>query len=266
MSPSPRTDRLAPLGRMVPRGDRRNLRSSATALKGTRHARFRQGLKTEEHMNVVNYLRTPAQPLPNSLKIRSSDDCRLGAGAPRPRGLARRRRTAAALPISPLISPMPMRCGAERTKVTQARRRNYPGVRGDRIRHQGPGPGRGKQPRGDPNWTAVGARAVSAYGKTPTPSRRGDKPCAVAIDAKDGKVTRLSSEASVTGFRVERQDLGLAHRDFKHPTDLFAGDTLGQGTEPSDHFNAARLAKTQIRSATPVFTFKGWHGDTVQGS
>jgi dipeptidyl aminopeptidase/acylaminoacyl peptidase len=56
----------------------------------------------------------------------------------------------------------------------------------------------------------------------------------------------------------------VAHQDFKHPTDLYAGSTSGKDLRQVTHFNAARLASIQFGDSQ-FFTFNGWNGDTVQG-
>jgi dipeptidyl aminopeptidase/acylaminoacyl peptidase len=124
----------------------------------------------------------------------------------------------------------------------------------------------GKSHEVDPNWDrSAGPLQSSADGKTLyTVTDDGDSHALFAIDAKDGKVTRLSSEGVVTGFSVRGKHLVLAHQDFKHPTDLFAGDTSGKDLSQVTHFNAARLANIQFGDFQ-FFTFKGWNGDTVQG-
>ncbi|HEV7163819.1 MAG TPA: S9 family peptidase [Gammaproteobacteria bacterium] len=84
------------------------------------------------------------------------------------------------------------------------------------------------------------------------------------VDTKSGKVTKLTGDGTVTGFDLVGSRLIVAHQDFKHPTDLYLSDASGQGARQVTHFNAARLATIQFGDYQ-FFTFKGWHGDTVQG-
>jgi dipeptidyl aminopeptidase/acylaminoacyl peptidase len=118
----------------------------------------------------------------------------------------------------------------------------------------------------DPNWDrSAGPLQISADGKSLyTLSDEGNSHALFAIDAKDGKVTRLSEEGVVTGFSLRGKHLVLAHQDFKHPTDLYVGGTSGKDLTQVTHFNAARLANIQFGDFE-FFTFKGWNGDTVQG-
>jgi dipeptidyl aminopeptidase/acylaminoacyl peptidase len=118
----------------------------------------------------------------------------------------------------------------------------------------------------DPNWDhSAGPLEISKDGKTLyTSSDDWGSHAVLAVDAASGKLSKLTGAGTATGFDVAGSHLVVAHQDFKHPTDLYAGSTSGKDLRQVTHFNAARLASIQFGDSQ-FFTFKGWNGDTVQG-
>jgi dipeptidyl aminopeptidase/acylaminoacyl peptidase len=118
----------------------------------------------------------------------------------------------------------------------------------------------------DPQWDrSASALKESADGKTlyTTTDDKGEHPL-FAIDVATGKARRVVEGGSVTGFDVGRQNLVVGRQDFKHPTDLYSADARGGGLRQITRFNAERLKDIRFGDAE-FFTFKGAHGDPVQG-
>ncbi|HEY1990868.1 MAG TPA: S9 family peptidase, partial [Gammaproteobacteria bacterium] len=85
-----------------------------------------------------------------------------------------------------------------------------------------------------------------------------------SIDVASGKATRITGHGALMGYHVLGGKLLFGRQDFKHPTDLYLADAAGKDPQQVTHFNAERLKDIQFGDFE-FFTFKGWHGDTVQG-
>ncbi len=118
----------------------------------------------------------------------------------------------------------------------------------------------------DPQWDrSAGPLQISRDGSTLyTASNDWGNHVLFAIDARSGKVSKLTGDGMLAGFDVSGNKLIIAHQDFKHPTDLYLADAGGRVVRQLTYFNAARLADIQFGDYK-FFTFKGWNGDTVQG-
>ena len=118
----------------------------------------------------------------------------------------------------------------------------------------------------DPQWDrSAGPLRISRDGATLyTASNDWGSHALFAVDAKSGKVTKLTGDGALTGFDASGNKFILAHQDFKHPTDLYLAGDDGKVQRQLTHFNAARLADIRFGDYQ-FFTFKGWNGDTVQG-
>jgi dipeptidyl aminopeptidase/acylaminoacyl peptidase len=141
-----------------------------------------------------------------------------------------------------------------------------PGFEADRFAIMARDLATGKTHEVDPHWDrTAGPLQISADGKTlyTTADDWGDH-ALFAVDVDSGKVTKLVSDGTVTGFDLVGTRLIVARQDFKHPTDLYLADAYGKGFHQITYFNAARLKDIQFGD-WQWFTFKGWHGDTVQG-
>ncbi|MGA9852754.1 MAG: S9 family peptidase [Gammaproteobacteria bacterium] len=141
-----------------------------------------------------------------------------------------------------------------------------PGFESDRFAIMARDLTSGKTHEVDPHWDrTVGPLQISADGKTLyTTADDWGNHALFAVDAHTGKVTKLVSDGTVTGFDIVGTHLLVARQDFKHPTDLYLTSLQGANFQQVTHFNAARLK--DIRFADwQWFTFKGWNGDTVQG-
>ncbi len=124
----------------------------------------------------------------------------------------------------------------------------------------------GKTREVDPGWNhTVGPLQISADGKTLyTTSDDWGNHALFAVNATSGKVSKLVSDGTVTGFSAADNRLAVARQDFKHPTDIYLADANGKNFHQLTHFNAARLNDIAFGDYQ-WFTFKGWNGDTVQG-
>ncbi|HSN16849.1 MAG TPA: S9 family peptidase [Gammaproteobacteria bacterium] len=124
----------------------------------------------------------------------------------------------------------------------------------------------GKTHEVDPKWDrSAGALKISADGATlyTTTDDWGDH-ALFTVDAATGKVVRISGHGTLMGFDLVGSHLLYGLEDFKHPTDLYLADASGKGPQQVTHFNAERLKDIRFGDFQ-FFTFKGWHGDTVQG-
>lgn len=118
----------------------------------------------------------------------------------------------------------------------------------------------------DPQWDrSASALKESADGKTlyTTTDDKGEHPL-FAVDVATGKASRVVDGGTVTGFDVGKKNLLVARQDFKHPTDVYTADLRGKGLKQVTRFNADRLKSIRFGDAE-FFTFKGAHGDSVQG-
>ena len=141
-----------------------------------------------------------------------------------------------------------------------------PGFEADRFAIMARDLSTGKTHEVDSHWDrTAGPLQISADGKTlyTTADDWGDH-ALFAVDVNTSKVSKLVSDGTVTGFNVVGNRLIVARQDFKRPTDLYLADTSGKGFHQITHFNAARLKDIEFGNFQ-FFTFKGWHGDTVQG-
>ncbi|MGH8272122.1 MAG: prolyl oligopeptidase family serine peptidase, partial [Gammaproteobacteria bacterium] len=141
-----------------------------------------------------------------------------------------------------------------------------PGFEADRFAIMARDLATGKTHEVDPDWNhTVGPLQISADGKTLyTATDDWGNHALFAVDAASGKVRKLVSNGTVTGFSAADNRLAVARQDFKHPTDIYLADANGKGFHQVTHFNAARL-KDIAFGDYQWFTFKGWNGDTVQG-
>ena len=141
-----------------------------------------------------------------------------------------------------------------------------PGFEADRFAIMALDLASGKKHEVDTHWDrTAGPLQISADGKTlyTTADDWGDH-ALFAVDVHSGKVNKLVSDGTVTGFDVVGKRLIVARQDFKHPTDLYLADTSGKGFHQITYYNAERLKNIQFGDYQ-FFTFKGWRGDTVQG-
>ncbi|NII11449.1 S9 family peptidase [Oleiagrimonas sp. C23AA] len=123
----------------------------------------------------------------------------------------------------------------------------------------------GKRHEVDPKWDrSAGDLAISTDGSTlfVTADDEGQHPL-FAIDAKSGDVTKKVADGAVGGFDVGANRILLSRTDLKHPADLYTLGRNGNLTQVT-HVNRQALAKTAMGDAQ-FFTFKGWHGENVQG-
>lgn len=123
----------------------------------------------------------------------------------------------------------------------------------------------------DPRWDrSAGALSIAADGRTlyATADDEGQHPL-FAIDVSTGAVTTLVGDGTVTGYSLSNGTVLLARDDLKRPADLYtlplrADGTGGGALTQITHVNAAALANTRMGDVE-WFTFKGWHGEPVQG-
>ncbi len=115
-----------------------------------------------------------------------------------------------------------------------------------------------------PQWDrSAGGLAVAADGKTLYASADDNGEHALfALDAKSGKVTRLSRDGDIAGFDLRGRELVVARESLTAPTDLYRLD--GGRLQRLTHFNAERL-KDVAMGAPEWFDFKGWNDERVQG-
>jgi len=141
-----------------------------------------------------------------------------------------------------------------------------PGFEADRFGIMARDLATGKTHELDPHWDrSAGPLSISADGGTLyTSSDDWGNHDLFAIDAATGKVTKLTDAGNTNGFSLAGNRLLVARQDFKHPTDLYLLDAASGALQQVTHFNADRLADIQFGDFQ-FFTFKGWHGDTVQG-
>lgn len=141
-----------------------------------------------------------------------------------------------------------------------------PGFEADRFAIMARDIASGRTHEVDPDWDrSAGPLALSDDGATLyTATNDWGNHTLFAVDVKTGKVTKLVSHGSVKGFGIAGNRLLVARQDFKHPTDLYLADARGGNLRQVTHFNAARLKNIRFGDYQ-FFTFKGWHGDTVQG-
>ncbi|HXE61701.1 MAG TPA: S9 family peptidase [Gemmatimonadaceae bacterium] len=119
----------------------------------------------------------------------------------------------------------------------------------------------------DPAWDrSPGALTISNDGKTlyATADENGEHPL-FSIDVSNGKATRLVGDGTIDAYSMAHGRMLLARDDLKHPADLYTADARA-GAQPQQvtHFNATDLANAR-EGDWEFFTFKGWHGETVQG-
>ena len=118
----------------------------------------------------------------------------------------------------------------------------------------------------DPHWDrSPGNLLLSDDGKTlyTTADDAGTHPL-FAIDIASGEAKQLLGDGTVEGFDAASGKIVAARADFQHPNDLYVADQSGGEFAQLTHFNAARLADIRFGDAT-WYTFKGAHGDEVQG-
>lgn len=141
-----------------------------------------------------------------------------------------------------------------------------PGFEADRFGIMARDLATGKTREVDPRWDrSAGPLSISADGRTLyTSTDDSGNHDLFAIDAATGEVTKLTDAGNINGFSLAGGRLLVSHQDFKHPTDLFLLDASNHALQQVTHFNADRLADIQFGDFQ-FFTFKGWHGDTVQG-
>jgi dipeptidyl aminopeptidase/acylaminoacyl peptidase len=141
-----------------------------------------------------------------------------------------------------------------------------PGFEADRFGIMARDLATGRTHEVDPKWDrSVSPLKISADGKTLyTLSDDWGNHVLFAVDADSGKVQKLTGDGNTNGFDLAGSHLVFSHQDFKHPTDIYLADASGQGVRQLTHFNAAHLTDIQFGDFE-FFTFKGWHGDTVQG-
>ena len=141
-----------------------------------------------------------------------------------------------------------------------------PGFEADRFAIMARDLATGRTQEVDPHWDrSAGPLQVSTDGKTLyTTSDDWGNRALFAVDVASGKASKLTGDGAVSGFDLRGTRLIFGHQDFKHPTDLYRADASGQGALQVTHFNATRLQDIQFGDYQ-FFTFKGWHGDTVQG-
>ncbi len=141
-----------------------------------------------------------------------------------------------------------------------------PGFEADRFGIMARDISTGKTHEVDPKWDhGAGPLQISADGNTLYTSSDdwGDR-ALFAVDVASGKVTRITEHGALSGYAVVGNHILMGHQDFKHPTDLYLADAVGKDPQQLTHFNADRLKDIQFGDFE-FFTFKGWHGDTVQG-
>ncbi|WP_049621763.1 alpha/beta hydrolase family protein [Frateuria defendens] len=141
-----------------------------------------------------------------------------------------------------------------------------PGFEADRFAIMALDLATGQKREVDPQWDrSAGSLSIAADGKTlyATADDEGQHPL-FAIDAADGKVSKLVGEGSVGGYAIAGKRLLLARDDLKRPADLYEAGASGRGLKQVTHFNTARLKGTQVGDFE-FFTFKGWNGERVQG-
>lgn len=83
-----------------------------------------------------------------------------------------------------------------------------------------------------------------------------------AIDIKSGKVNKLASDGTVSGFDQVGKQLVFARSTLSEPAQLFVSDANGRGARQLSRFNAERLSEIAM-GEFEQFAFPGWSDETV---
>ncbi|HET6602975.1 MAG TPA: S9 family peptidase [Xanthomonadaceae bacterium] len=140
-----------------------------------------------------------------------------------------------------------------------------PGFEADRLRVMARDLDSGQVRAIAPDWDrSPGGLSVSADGGTlyATADALGEHPL-FAIEARSGKVRRLTEVGYVGGYDVGARGIVIARDTLTEPADLFTLSARGGKPGRLTRFNAERLQEVAFGDYEQ-FEFAGWNGETVR--